>query len=200
MYLRRNWDQLGNFGRRWDLLRFNQRKPQLWEEYWADQRAYWHADSEDKRRVQLYFDTKDTEANLLAKSRKGYADYCEHLTKWNGLCKSGDTVDVIRTQSDTIVLSMQRHDGRIRDHLDVEIEFGEERGFLFLRKRYCCEIFTYGTITILPGSVEAQMGERIGSSRIRHRHGGSRDRVETVTFDDAQRLVSIDDAAFRVVG
>lgn len=157
MYIRRNWNQLGSLSPRWELQRFSRRAQQSWEEFWARQRAYWHADSEDKRRVQLYFGTIDTEINLLSKSRKGYVDYCEHLKKWNGLCMVGETVDVILTAHDTVVLS--RHwQGKILDHVDLEIELGEERGFLFLRKRYCCEIFSYGTIVVSPGSVEGTNG------------------------------------------
>jgi hypothetical protein len=60
-------------------------------------------------------------------------------------------------------------------------------------------MFTYGTITIPPRSVEAQMGERVGSSRISRRLGSSKDRIGTVKYDAALRTVSIDDAIFRIV-
>lgn len=55
-------------------------------------------------------------------------------------------------------------------------------------------------LSFLLDLLRAQMGECVGSSRIRHRHGNSKDRVETVTFDGARRLISIDDAVFRLIG
>lgn len=197
MYFKKKWKQLGDIGRRWELLQFDQREPPTWDDFWATQRAYWHADSPDKRRVQLYFGTDNTEANLLAKTQKGYVDFCEHLLKWHGVCKIGEVVDAVVTLPNTIVLSKEWH-GEIRDHTDVEIELSEERRFFF-RTRYCCEMFKYGTVTIPAGSVEAQMGERVGSSRISRRIGSSQSRIETVRYDAAMRTVSIDDAVFRIV-
>lgn len=60
-------------------------------------------------------------------------------------------------------------------------------------------MLTYGTITIPAGSVEAQMGEPVGSSRISRRLGSSQNRIETVTFDRSLRTVAIDDAVFKAV-
>jgi hypothetical protein len=197
MYIKKKWERFGEIGRRWELLQFDQRKPPSWAEFWATQRAYWNADSPDKRRVQLYFGTEDTEANLLAKTQKGYVDFCDHLLKWHGVCKVGEKIDVVLTHPNIIVLTKEWQ-GEIRDHTDVEIELSEERRFLF-HKRYCCEMFTYGTITIPAGSIEAQMGERVGSSRISRRLGSSKNRIETVGFDRALRTVAIDDAVFKVV-
>lgn len=198
MYFKKNWQRLGEIGRRWELLRFDQRTPPPWHEFWATRRAYWHADSLDRTRVELYFGTDNTETNLLAKTRNEYASFCDYLLKWHGVCKIGEIVDAVLTQPDTIVLSGQWQ-GRIRDHVEVEVELKEERRYL-IHKRDCCEIFTYGTVTIPAGSVEAQMGERVRSSRISRRLSSRRDRIETVVYDRDLRTVSIDDAIFRVVG
>lgn len=197
MYFKKKWKQLGDIGQRWELIRFDQREPPTWDEFWATQRAYWHADSPDKRRVQLYFGTENTEANLLTKTQKGYVEFCEHLLKWQGVCKVGEVVDAVVTLPNTLVLSTEWQ-GQIRDHTDVEIELSEERRFL-LHTRYCCEMFKYGTFTIPAGSVEAQMGERVGSSRICRRIGSSQNRIETVQYDAASRTVSIDDGVFRII-
>jgi hypothetical protein len=113
--------------------RFDEREPGPREKFWADHRAYWHADSPDKRRVQLYFGAECTEANLLADGRKRSADFCEYRLQWYGVCKVGEVIDVVLTRPNTLVLTKDWQ-GEIRDHTHVEVELSEERRFLFHKR------------------------------------------------------------------
>lgn len=42
------------------------------------------------------------------------------------------------------------------------------------------------------------MGERVGSSRVTHREGKSRDRNETVNLNTTENIITVGDALFRI--
>jgi hypothetical protein len=193
-----SWAKLGPLGRRWRLESFNYRKPPTWDQFWAQQREYWGADAPDKRRIQLYFGEKDTEERLLLDAQRRYAEFKEHLLKWNGLCKIGDEVDVVQIDQSVIVLS-RNWNGQVADHSDLELWIKEERVFLFKRLRFCCEIYSFGTIVVLPESPEIAVGERVGMSRVSHRRGQSPDRNETVQLDSLLGAVCVSDARFKII-
>lgn len=189
-----SWDKLGNIGKQWGLISFPEKSPPTWESYWADERKYWGADEPDKKRVRLYFGEHNTEKNLLAKCKKRYAEFKEYLLHWNGLCKIGEIVHVIPIEANVIVLS-KNWKGEISDHSDLEIWLKEEKTFLRRHVRFCCEIYSFGTIVIPKDSIEAQMGEPVGSSRVSHQHGKNK----KITFSPSESIVSISDAKFNVI-
>jgi hypothetical protein len=192
------WARLGQVGTVWRLLEFDESQPPTWESYWADQRKYWGADKQDRNRVELYFGKEQTEENLLRKAKDGYEKFCEYLHLWNGLCALGDELSVIPQQPNVIVLTKDWK-GEIADHSDLEVWLKQQRDFLVFRKRFCCEIYSFGTLVIPEGSIEAQMGEKPGTQRISHRKGKERDKNETITLIPAQNRIQVSDALFQIV-
>lgn len=193
------WDKLGRIGQQWQLVRFSEKSPPPWESYWAEQRKYWSADATDMTRIRHYFGETDTEQNLLNDSRKKYKEFKEYLLHWNGLCKIGEVVQVIPLQSNVIALS-KNCKREVSDHSDLEIWLKEEKTFLRSHVRFCCEIYSFGTIVVPKGGIEAAMGERVGSSRVSHLRGNSTDRNESVILKSAEGILSISDAHFRIIG
>lgn len=191
------WSRLRSVGARWVLLGFDEQGAPTWEDYWQEQREYWGADLPDKGRVQHYFGVTQTEEKLLEKSRKEFLEYVAYLKLWNGLCSVGDSVHVITQQPNVIVLSKEWN-GVIKDHSDLEIWLKEERTVYFRHVRYYAEIYSFGTRVISSGSIEAQRGEKPGTTRVSHRQGRTRDKNETVALDSANGSIRIGDAEFKV--
>lgn len=189
-----SWNKVGNIGAQLRLLSFSEKQPSTWESYWTDQRKYWGADEPDKKRVSFYFGEHDTEQKLLADSKKKYSEFKEYLLHWNGLCKIGEVVQVILREANITVLS-KNWKGEISDHSDLEIWLKEEKTFIRRHIRYCCEIYSFGTRVIPRGSIEAQMGEPVGSFRVSHQHGKN----ETIEFDSGKGTLTISDAKFHIV-
>ena len=193
------WEKLGAIGKKWELIAFPQKPIPTWDSYWSDQRENWGADEPDKKRTQLYFGVENTEEHLLADSKKKYEEFKEYLQYWNDLCKVGEVVQVISRETNVIVLS-KNWKGEISDHADLEVWLKEERKLYWRHIRYCCEIYSFGTSVVLKGSVEEQMGEPVGSFRVSNRRGESRDKNETITFNQQERIVCISNARFHIVG
>jgi hypothetical protein len=193
------WRKLGLTGGQLELVSFAQTAPPSWESYWAKERAYWRADDPDKKRVQLYFGAERTEENLLAESKEKYESFKEYLLHWHGLCKIGESVQAVLLEHNVIALS-KNWTGRVADHSDLEVWLKEEKTFYWRRKRFCCEIYSFGTLVVPEGSVPAQMGEKVGTFPVSHRQGESRDKNETVAFNRAGSMVLLGDAKFRIVG
>lgn len=193
------WEKLGVIGKKWELISFPKKTPPTWNSYWSDQRQYWGADEPSKKRVQHYFGAENTEENLLADSKKEYEEFKEYLLRWNGLCKVREVVQVIPRESNVIVLSKNWKD-EISDHADLEVWLKEEKTFYWRHIRFCCEIYSFGTRFVPKGSIEAQMGEPVGSFRVSHRRGESREKNEIIIFNQQEGIVYINDARFHVVG
>lgn len=192
-----SWNKLGSIGQEWSLLRFEKHEPPSWEDYRRDQRKYWGADASDQTRVHNYFGKTKTEENLLNDCKKKYKDFKEHLFHWNGNCKVGEKVQVICIEPNVIVLS-KNWTGEVSDHSDLELWLKEEKTFFGKHVRFCCEIYSFGTVVVMPGSTEAAMGERVGSSRVTHREGKSRDHNETVSLNTTENIIAVGDALFRI--
>lgn len=193
------WAKLGKIGSKWQLLRFDESTPPTWDKYWAEQREYWGADDKNQARVQHYFGETNTEKNLLADSKNKYGEFKEYLLHWNGLCKVGEIVQVIPIEVNVIALS-KNWKGQVTDHSDLELWLKEEKALFLKHVRFCCEIYSFGTIVVLPGSIEASMGERVGPSRVSHRKGKFPDRNETVKLNSNDLTVAVGNAVFRIVG
>lgn len=193
------WDALGQIGSSWELISFAEREPPTWEAYWSDERKYWDADNPDKRRVQLYFGDINTEETLLSASKKKYEELKQYMLHWNGLCKRGETVQVIPIESAVVALS-KNWKGAVSDHSDLELVLKEERKFFGKHVRFCCEIYSFGTRVVSRGSIEAQMGEPVGSFRVSHRRGSTPDKNEPVVFNIREGIIAVSDAKFRVMG
>jgi hypothetical protein len=197
-YTDSRWVKLGSIGRHWRLEEFDSLQPPTWEQFWADQRKQWGADDPDRRRVRLYFGATATEETLQLHARRSYAEFKEHLLKWNGLCKIGETAQVVTVDSSVIVLSTNWK-GQVADHSDLELWIKEERVLYFRRLRFCCEIYSFGTRAVMPDSLEAALGDRVGASRVSHRKGNSPGRNETVEIDSALRTIRVSDARFKII-
>lgn len=193
-----SWKAFAPVGSEWTLRSFDEHRPPPWEKYWADQREYWGADNPDKQRVQLYFGADDTEANLLRKSRAGYADFCAYLKKWHGLCEVGDKIEVVPIQRNVLVLSTDWK-GEVSDHSDLEVWLNRRLFQMARTKRFFAEIYSFGTIVVPRGSIEHQMGERPGKSRVSHRQGSNPDKEESVVYSAPSSEIQIGDAVFSII-
>ncbi len=191
------WAKLGQIGNQWQLLHFEESAPPAWDEYWAEKREYWGADDKDKARIQHYFGKTNTEENLLADSKEEYEEFKAYLLHWNGLCKTGERVQVIPIEPNVIVLS-KNWKGQVSDHSDLELWLKEEKAFFLKHVRFCCEIYSFGTITVMPRSIEAAIGERVGSSRVSNREGKYPGR-ETVKLNSNDQIIAIGDAVFQII-
>jgi hypothetical protein len=193
------WESLGELGCKWRLASFDQRQPPTWEKYWADQREYWCVDKPDGRNTRPWFWKTFTEESFLADAKMGYAKLVDYYKHWNGLCTIGDSVEVVRVAPDTIVLS-KKWSGAIADHSDLEIELYRDFSWLVLPVGFSCSIHSFGTVTVLPGSAEAMMGERVGSSRVAHdRSTRASNQDLGVSFNPSERIVRLWDARFEVL-
>lgn len=192
------WKKLGLIGRTWRLLAFPLPIAPAWETYWKEQREYWGADRTDWTRLENYFGKDDPEAALFAKAKNGFNDFLKYQKTWNGLCEIGETVSVNLIEPNVIALS-KNWTGTVKDNSDLELWLREETTILFRRVRFYAEIYSFGTVVVFPGSIEAQMGERPGSSRIAHRKGRSSDRKETVALDEKAHTIAVADAIFEIV-
>jgi len=195
-FIEGDWKNLGNIGSKWKLINFSERNPPTWESYWKDEREYWDADREDKSRVEHYFGKENTEENLLKKCRKGYKNFTDHLKKWNGLCKVGEIVDIIRLESNIIALS-KNWSGEVKDHDDLVIRLLNEKTFYGKHVQFRCKILSYGTIVVPKGSLPNQMGEPAGSSRTTHSHGNTKYHREPVHLEN--HIIKINDASFSIL-
>jgi hypothetical protein len=117
---------------------------------------------------------------------------------WNGLCVIGESVEVVRIAPNAFVLS-KNWQGVISDHSDLELWLKEQVTIWRRHIRYCCEIYSFGTITVPRGSVEASVGEPVGSSRVSHRRGSSPDRNEAVQLNMNDHTIQVGDALFRII-
>jgi hypothetical protein len=192
------WTSLGDIGSEWRLISFSERQPPSWERYWSEHREYWAVDDPEGRKTRLWFWETFTEESFLAKARLQYANYVEYLKHWSGLCKVGEVIAVIPVSPTTVVLS-RNWSGSISDHSDLEVVLYQTYRTFLIPAGFECSIYSYGTITVLPGSMEAQMGERVGSSRIRHDRGGfTRAQNRGMAFNPSEGCVKIWDALFEI--
>jgi hypothetical protein len=187
------WDSFFPTGSQWRLLKFNIRFPQGWKEYEADARKYWGADSPDQQRFTRYFGEQNTEETFFKKTQMQYAEYVDHVRKWEGLCYVNESVQVITLEPHVIALSKDWK-GTISEHSDLEIWLKEERTWHRRHIRYCCEGYKFGTIYVPHDGIEAKIGERPGQSRVAHKWGPDR----TITFDKDRNEISLGDAIFFV--
>ena len=196
---RAQWASLGELGSKWRLKSFDQRQPPSWEKFWIDHRKYWCVDEPDGRKTRPWFWETFTEDSFLAKAKVGYSELVDYYKHWNGLCTIGDSVEVVRVAAETIVLSKQWA-GAIADHSDLEIELYRNFAWLVAPLGFSCSIHSFGTVTVLPKSAEALMGERVGGSRVAHDRsapGPSQDL--SVSFNPSERIVRLWDARFEVL-
>jgi hypothetical protein len=190
MFIDKNWTFLGDIGKKWKLIEFDETKPPAWEEYWKSQRDYWGADRNDKKRVELYFGKENSEENLLQKSQKGYDDFVEYLQEWNGLCKINELVNVNKIAKNVIALS-KVWTGKVRNHKDLEIWLKRDYRFGIIPMKYYCEIYSFGAIaktSLYPNE----------HGRVSHRKGKSRDKNELVERIN-RNLLKIGDAKFEIL-
>lgn len=170
------WNKLGSIGQEWSLLRFEKREPPSWEEYWQTQRVYWGADASDQTRVHNYFGQTKTEENLLNDCKKKYKDFKEYLLHWNGNCRVGEKVQVIRIDPNVIVLS-KNWTGEVSDHSDLQLWLKEEKTFFRKHVRFCCEIFSFGVLVVYRGAWRRRWGNALA-----HRVSRTgKEKVETAT-------------------
>jgi len=190
------WSKLGPIGSRWRLEAFAPLTPPSWDEFLAEERRYWGADSANKARFHSYFGMEDPEAVFLEQTRKRYANLVQHRRRWKGLCEVGEIVQVIEIAPNVVVLS-KNWKGQVSDHSDLEIWLKEERTrFLLKRVRFCCESYSFGTIVVPRGSLPNLIGEAAGSSRVSHLVG----KDETVSISGKHKTVSIGNAVFTIGG
>ena len=192
------WTSLGHIGNQWRLVSFTAQRPPSWERYWAEHREYWRVDDPEGRKTRPWFWETFTEESFLARARVQYASLLEHYKRWNGLCKVGEVIAVIPLSPRALALSRDWK-GSISDHSDLEVELHRTYSAFLIPATFECSIYSYGTITVLPGSMEVQMGERVGTSRIRHDQAGfSRSQDHSVVLDASRDRIRIWDALFEV--
>ena len=192
------WSGLGDFGARWRLRSFQEKQPPSWDAFWKAHREYWRVDDPEGRKTRPWFWEAFTEETFLAKARIEYEKLVQHYKHWNGLCEKGETVSVIETSPTTIVLS-KNWKGGVSDHSDLEITLFRTYSLFLIPKDFECSIFSFGTVTVQPGSIEAQMGERVGSDRICHDMASfTQSEDYGVEFDGAVGQVKVWDAVFEL--
>ncbi len=118
---------------------------------------------------------------------------------FGSLCGVGETVQVIPICWNVIALS-KNWKGVVSDHSDKEIWLKEEKTFLRRHVRYCCEVYSFGTLYVPGGGIEEEMGERPGTSRVSHQFGRTASSDPTVTLNSGEKSIGIADACFRIVG
>ncbi|MDA9908605.1 hypothetical protein N9C86_01520 [Schleiferiaceae bacterium] len=190
MFRDRNWNKLGDIGKKWKLIDFDESQPPSWEKYWKDQREYWGADRKDKKRVEHYFGKYNTEDNLLKDSRKKYEQFVDYLKEWNGLCKKNEIVQVIKLEKNVIALSKQ-WTGKVKDHKDLEIWLKQKFKLGIIPKDFFCEIYSFGTI-----AKTTEFSNEYG--RVSHQLGKSQDKNELIEIIDRNHI-KIGDAKFEIL-
>jgi hypothetical protein len=164
-----------------------------------EHRKYWGVDDPSARKTRPWFWETFTEQSFLAKAQLEHSKLIEHYKKWNGLCVVGETIAVIALTPTSRALS-KNWTGQICDHTDLEVELFRRYAAFLLPSAYECRIYSYGTITVLPGSMQAQMGERVGSSRIRHdRAGFSHEQDHRIALEEGAQRIRVWDATFEVL-
>ena len=193
------WSALGDFGTQWRLHSFQDKQPPSWDSFWTDHRKYWRVDDPEGRKTRPWFWETFTEESFLTKARIEYEKLIDYYKHWNGLCKKGDVVSVIETSPTKIILS-KNWKGSISDHSDLELSLYRTYTAFFVPDSFECSILSFGTITVQPGSIEAQMGERVGSDRICHdRASFTQSKDYRVEFDGVNGSMKIWDALFYVL-
>jgi len=178
----------------WKLTTLSDHDPPAWDAFWYDERKYWGADAPDKHRFHSFFGNDNAEEHFLRSCKQKYEDLKLYMHLWNGLCKRSELVQVIEIDPSVIVLS-RNWMGAVSDHSDLELVLQEERALFGRHVRYCCDVYSFGTRVVPKGSIEAQMGEPVGSFRVSHRRATQ----ETVVFSPRTNSVSIRDATFEVL-
>jgi hypothetical protein len=194
IFFDRFWNSIGEIGSSWQLLNFEIKTPMSWEKYWQDKLVYW---TENKEHFQYIFGYDNPEKKLLEQCKNEYKSYKESCLKWNQLCKVGEKIQIIHFYPNSIVLS-KNWKGEVSDHSDLELCLKEEKFLLFKHIRFCCEIYSFGTLTILPEE-ERIAGVRAGDYRRANRLGDTPDRNETVSIFNNGRNIKISDAVFAIL-
>ncbi len=190
-----NWNQLISTNMKLKLVRFNYRPPGTFEDHIKDAREYYGADREDKKRFKLYFGDENTEQNFLLKETKQYKDYVEYCNYWNGICKVGETIELIRQRDPADVVLTKKWTGKLIDHKELVVELWEEKTFFRQHVKYYCDIYSSGTLTILSDSPDVvMMNARPGEYQM----WNSREKNVYVNVDNKNNIFCVDDAVFEI--
>jgi len=141
------WERFGRLGKAWLLQSFSVRPPPTRGEYLAF--------------AKKYRGEGDGTGSFLRETKEGFERDQEYALLWNGLCKVGESVQVVPVQSNVVALS-RRWTGQVKDHSDLEVWITEERtlwGF-GQRVRFACEVYSFGSIS---------MGPHRSGTRVAHR-------------------------------
>lgn len=191
-----NWNQLISSNMKLKLVRFNYTAPRTLDDYIKDAREYYNADKEDKKRFKLYFGDVNTEQNFLLKETKQYKDYVEYCNHWKGICKVGETIELIRQRDPADVVLTKKWTGKLIDHEELVMELWEEKTFFRQHVKYYCDIYSSGTLTVLNDSPDVvMMNARPGDYQV----WNSRGRNVDISIDKKNDILSIDDAVFKML-
>ena len=98
--------------------------------------------------------------------REGYEKYVEYLLHFEGLCKRGQSVQVIIENNGLVFLS-PKWKGEITPYQDISIDFVREKKHLLARQGPLMAIIThYGYMSIPYGSMEHKMGSTPGEGLV----------------------------------
>jgi len=154
-------------GKKTRLISFEKQKPGSYESY---------RERNLKDYPHLYSNVSEEEM------RKKYDQFREYMNKFNGCCNLNQQISIIPTDQPNVIIFSTNWKGDISDHSDLELWFRSNRKYFWsLKKSFSCEIYSFGTLTVYPGSMEARMGERVGKSKISHCQG-----IYQVNFDNIE--------------
>lgn len=193
-----SWSKIGDIGKRLILQSFDVPSPPIWEKYFKDHLKYWNFDDPKLVRAKRFLGDDITLEKFEKKERKEFEKYKDYRLHWNGVCKIGESVEVIPIEPDVIVLS-KNWKGEVSDHSDLEIELKQERGFMFRHIKHLCVIYSFGTLAgVEKGDINNQLGEAVrGDTRISHKKGMSEEQEMPVIHSG--NTIKIRDAVFKIV-
>jgi hypothetical protein len=112
--------------------------------------------------------------------KKKYNDYVSHLEHFCGCCKQGEIINIVSTGKSNVVVFSKNLSSETVDHSDIELWLRKSTKLPFLGQgELSCEIYSFGTVVILPHSEEAFHGAKQGKSRVSHQNG-----IYSVAFDN----------------
>lgn len=118
---------------------------------------------------------------------KQWSSYCDYLDRFCGLCRVGETLEIIKIEYNVIAMS-KNWTGAIKDGSDLELWLRTTKKHWYsLRTYFSCEVYSFGTIAAArPGSIEDFHGESRRDTRISHSKG-----IHAIKFDNPVRPTTL---------
>ena len=117
-----------------------------------------------KNQGRIYEDLTETEI------KKKFDSYIDHLEKFNSLCKTGESVEIIDTDRKDVIILSKNWKGKLTLYSDIEVWLWSELKIPSFKKTFKSEMYSFGQIVVPAGDPIAHF-EGAGTSLVSNSKG-----------------------------